>query len=138
MFVILTLIVFVAAFAIISHLILMVAEKRQEIGVLKALGRLRAAASRCVFMAEGMLIGAGGHRWRAPRSGLTHRSGPGHATTSSRSPATSTSSSYLPMKLHPPRADPDRRRRPWSSPSWRPSIPSRQARAARPGRRAPL
>jgi lipoprotein-releasing system permease protein len=56
MFVILTLIVFVAAFAIISHLILMVAEKRREIGVLRTLG----ASTRSimlVFMAEGILIG---------------------------------------------------------------------------------
>jgi lipoprotein-releasing system permease protein len=56
MFVILTLIIFVAAFAIISHLILMVAEKRREIGVLRALG----ASSRSitlVFMAEGVFIG---------------------------------------------------------------------------------
>ena len=56
MFVILTLIICVAAFAIISHLILMVAEKRREIGVLRALG----ASSRSitlVFMAEGVLIG---------------------------------------------------------------------------------
>jgi lipoprotein-releasing system permease protein len=56
MFVILTLIICVAAFAIISHLILMVAEKRREIGVLRTLG----ASSRSVtlvFMAEGVLIG---------------------------------------------------------------------------------
>jgi lipoprotein-releasing system permease protein len=56
MFVILTLIICVAAFAIISHLILMVAEKRREIGVLRALG----ASSRSItliFMAEGVLIG---------------------------------------------------------------------------------
>jgi lipoprotein-releasing system permease protein len=59
MFVILTLIIFVAAFAIISHLILMVAEKRREIGVLRALG----ASTRSimvVFMAEGVLIGGVG------------------------------------------------------------------------------
>jgi lipoprotein-releasing system permease protein len=56
MFVILTLIVFVAAFAIISHLILMVAEKRREIGVLRALGA-GARSIMVIFMAEGVLIG---------------------------------------------------------------------------------
>jgi lipoprotein-releasing system permease protein len=59
MFVILTLIICVAAFAIISHLILMVAEKRREIGILRALG----ASTRSimlVFMAEGILIGVVG------------------------------------------------------------------------------
>jgi len=56
MFVILTLIVFVAAFAIISHLILMVAEKRREIGVLRALGA-GARSIMLIFMAEGVLIG---------------------------------------------------------------------------------
>ncbi len=56
MFVILTLIVFVAAFAIISHLILMVAEKRREIGVLRALGA-GAGSIMLIFMAEGVLIG---------------------------------------------------------------------------------
>jgi len=59
MFVILTLIICVAAFAIISHLILMVAEKRREIGVLRALG----ASTRSimlVFIAEGVLIGTVG------------------------------------------------------------------------------
>jgi lipoprotein-releasing system permease protein len=59
MFVILTLIIFVAAFAIISHLILMVAEKRREIGVLRALG----ASTRSImliFIAEGVLIGGVG------------------------------------------------------------------------------
>jgi lipoprotein-releasing system permease protein len=56
MFVILTLIVFVAAFAIISHLILMVAEKRREIGVLRTLGA-EARSIMVIFMAEGVLIG---------------------------------------------------------------------------------
>jgi lipoprotein-releasing system permease protein len=59
MFVILTLIVFVAAFAIISHLILMVAEKRREIGVLRALGA-GTTSIMLVFVAEGVLIGAVG------------------------------------------------------------------------------
>lgn len=59
MFVILTLIVFVAAFAIISHLILMVAEKRREIGVLRALGA-GTGSIMLVFVAEGVLIGAVG------------------------------------------------------------------------------
>jgi lipoprotein-releasing system permease protein len=56
MFVILTLIIAVAAFAIISHLILMVAEKRREIGVLRALGASSGSIT-LVFMAEGVLIG---------------------------------------------------------------------------------
>jgi lipoprotein-releasing system permease protein len=59
MFIILTLIVFVAAFAIISHLILMVAEKRREIGVLRALGA-GARSVMLIFMAEGVFIGAVG------------------------------------------------------------------------------
>lgn len=59
MFVILTLIIFVAAFAIVSHLILMVSEKRREIGVLRALGA-SAGSIMLVFMAEGVLIGAVG------------------------------------------------------------------------------
>jgi lipoprotein-releasing system permease protein len=56
MFVILTLIICVAAFAIISHLILMVAEKRREIGVLRSLGA-SSKSIMLVFMAEGVLIG---------------------------------------------------------------------------------
>jgi lipoprotein-releasing system permease protein len=56
MFVILTLIVFVAAFAIISHLILMVTEKRREIGVLRTIGA-GARSIMLIFMAEGVLIG---------------------------------------------------------------------------------
>lgn len=59
MFIILTLIIFVAAFAIISHLILMVAEKRKEIGILKALGATARSIS-LIFIAEGVLIGVVG------------------------------------------------------------------------------
>jgi lipoprotein-releasing system permease protein len=59
LFVIVTIIVLVAAFAIIGHLVLLVAEKRKEIGVLKALG----ASSRSitvVFFTVGMTIGVAG------------------------------------------------------------------------------
>src|SRR6266536_1686583 len=59
LFVIVTIIVLVAAFAIIGHLVLLVAEKRKEIGVLKAIG----ASSRSitmVFFAVGMTIGVAG------------------------------------------------------------------------------
>ena len=41
LFVIVTIIVLVAAFAIIGHLVLLVAEKRKEIGILKAMGAER-------------------------------------------------------------------------------------------------
>jgi lipoprotein-releasing system permease protein len=59
LFVIVTIIVLVAAFAIIGHLVLLVAEKRKEIGILKAMG----ASSRsitAVFFAVGMTIGVVG------------------------------------------------------------------------------
>jgi lipoprotein-releasing system permease protein len=56
LFVIVTIIVLVAAFAIIGHLVLLVADKRKEIGILKAIG----ASSRSIttaFFAVGMTIG---------------------------------------------------------------------------------
>jgi lipoprotein-releasing system permease protein len=56
LFVIVTIIVLVAAFAIIGHLVLLVAEKRKEIGILKAIG----ASNRNItasFFAVGMAIG---------------------------------------------------------------------------------
>jgi lipoprotein-releasing system permease protein len=56
LFVIVTIIVLVAAFAIIGHLVLLVAEKRKEIGVLKALGA-SAGNVTTVFFAVGMIIG---------------------------------------------------------------------------------
>jgi len=68
-------IVLVAAFGIISTLIMLVMQKRKEIAILKAMG----ATSRSVlgiFLVQGLLIGApkskapaGGNRWpRASRS----------------------------------------------------------------------
>jgi lipoprotein-releasing system permease protein len=56
LFVIVTIIVLVAAFAIIGHLILLVAEKRKEIGILKAMGA-PAGSIAAVFLSVGMLIG---------------------------------------------------------------------------------
>jgi lipoprotein-releasing system permease protein len=55
LFVIVTIIVLVAAFAIIGHLVLLVAEKRKEIGVLKAIGA-SAHSITLVFFSVGMMI----------------------------------------------------------------------------------
>ena len=59
LFVIVTIIVLVAAFAIIGHLVLLVAEKRKEIGILKAIGASNPSISM-VFFAVGMIIGVVG------------------------------------------------------------------------------
>ena len=56
LFVIVTIIVLVAAFAIIGHLVLLVAEKRKEIGILKALGATGPSIT-AAFFAVGMAIG---------------------------------------------------------------------------------
>jgi lipoprotein-releasing system permease protein len=59
LFVIVTIIVLVAAFAIIGHLVLLVAEKRKEIGVLKAIGA-SAPSITVVFFSVGMMISVAG------------------------------------------------------------------------------
>jgi lipoprotein-releasing system permease protein len=59
LFVIVTIIVLVAAFAIIGHLVLLVAEKRKEIGILKAIGASNPSIST-VFFTVGMAIGVVG------------------------------------------------------------------------------
>jgi lipoprotein-releasing system permease protein len=59
LFVIVTIIVLVAAFAIIGHLVLLVAEKRKEIGVLKAIGASGTSIT-VVFFSVGMMISAAG------------------------------------------------------------------------------
>ena len=56
LFVIVTIIVLVAGFAIIGHLVLLVAEKRKEIGILKAMGA-GGASIGTIFLAAGMVIG---------------------------------------------------------------------------------
>lgn len=59
MFIILVLIIVVAAFNIIGTLILVVMEKGREIAILKAMGATRKNIGR-IFMLEGLLIGLGG------------------------------------------------------------------------------
>jgi lipoprotein-releasing system permease protein len=59
MFVILTLIVLVAAFNIVSTLFMVVNEKRRDIGVLKSLGGSRELIL-AIFVCEGLLIGGFG------------------------------------------------------------------------------
>ncbi len=59
LFVIVTIIVLVAAFAIIGHLVLLVAEKRKEIGILKAIGASGASIT-AAFFSVGMIIGVVG------------------------------------------------------------------------------
>ena len=59
MFVILTLIVLVAAFNIISSLIMLVMEKTRDIAILKAMGATTASI-RKIFVMEGLLIGVSG------------------------------------------------------------------------------
>ena len=59
LFIIVTIIVLVAAFAIIGHLVLLVAEKRKEIGILKAIGASSGSLT-AVFFTVGMTIGVVG------------------------------------------------------------------------------
>jgi lipoprotein-releasing system permease protein len=56
MFVILCLIVLVAAFNIISTLIMVVMEKTREIGILKSMGSTSGSITR-IFLYEGMVVG---------------------------------------------------------------------------------
>jgi lipoprotein-releasing system permease protein len=59
MFIILSLIIMVAAFNIISSLIMVVMEKKKEIGILKSMGATTRGIRR-IFMFEGLVIGVGG------------------------------------------------------------------------------
>jgi lipoprotein-releasing system permease protein len=59
MFIILLFIILVAAFSIISTLIMMVMEKRKDIAILKSMGATTAQILR-IFMALGMVIGVSG------------------------------------------------------------------------------
>jgi lipoprotein-releasing system permease protein len=70
MFVILALIVLVAAFNIVSTLFMVVLEKRRDIGVLKSLGATRTLVLQ-VFVFEGLLIGGLGTAAGAVLGGVT-------------------------------------------------------------------
>jgi lipoprotein-releasing system permease protein len=59
MFIILVLIILVAAFNIISTLVMLVMEKRADIAILQAMGA-RKASIRTIFMIEGLIIGVCG------------------------------------------------------------------------------
>lgn len=59
MFVILTLIVLVAAFNIVATLIMIVVEKTKDIGILKAIGSTRKSLLK-IFIWEGLTVGIGG------------------------------------------------------------------------------
>jgi lipoprotein-releasing system permease protein len=59
MFVILTMIVLVAAFGIISTLMMLVMQKRKEIAILKSMGAT-GTSLMAVFIVQGMIIGAAG------------------------------------------------------------------------------
>ncbi len=59
MFIILTLIVLVAAFNIVSSLIMLVMEKHQDIAILKAIGATDSTILR-IFMLNGLIIGVAG------------------------------------------------------------------------------
>lgn len=59
MFIILTLIILVAAFNIVSSLIMLVMEKTREIAIMKAMG-VTTARMRKIFMLEGFMIGVSG------------------------------------------------------------------------------
>jgi lipoprotein-releasing system permease protein len=59
MFVILTMIILVAAFGIVSTLIMLVMQKRKEIAILMSMGATRASVM-LVFIVQGVIIGAAG------------------------------------------------------------------------------
>src|SRR5262249_30680705 len=96
LFIIVTIIVLVAAFAIIGHLVLLVAEKRKEIGILKAMGA-GGGSIAAIFLVAGMLISVvGAAAGRA--AGLLLLWGQ-HTYRSIRPAGAVYKISYLPMKL---------------------------------------
>ncbi len=60
MFIILTLIILVAAFNIVASLIMVVMEKTKDIAILKSMGATAASIMK-IFMLEGIIIGVSGY-----------------------------------------------------------------------------
>ena len=131
LFVIVTIIVLVAAFAIIGHLVLLVAEKRKEIGILKAIGATGASHHRRVLH-RGDDDRRGGHPGRERWSGSLS-SGCRTPYKIIRLAGDVYQIDHLPMKLTPARLPPDRRRhaRPLLLRHDHPRPPRRRARTRR-------
>ena len=72
MFMLLTMIMVVAAFSIVSTLVMMIMEKSSDIAILKTMGAEDDAIER-IFALEGTLIGLRRHRARRGRGDLGHR-----------------------------------------------------------------
>ena len=99
MFVILVLIVLVAAFNIISTLTMIVMDKTKEIGILRSMG-MQGTSIRRIFVYQGALIGGVGTALGCV-AGLAAALPARDDTGSSRFPARSTSSTRCPCRWSP-------------------------------------
>ena len=73
MFVVLSIIVLVAVFNILSSLIMLVRAKTRDIAILRTMGATRKSLLK-VFVTIGFIIGALGRRWACSKAGLRARS----------------------------------------------------------------
>ena len=134
MFLVLTMIVLVAAFNIVSSLVMLVRTKTADIAILRTMGATRGAILR-LFLLDGLAIGGVGDdpsasRWAWLSRSISRRSANGCSTPSASCCSTRRSTCWPRCR----RTSPGRRSRPspawrWSSRSWPRSI--RRARAAR-------
>ena len=128
-FIVLLLIVLVAAFNIVSMLIMVVMEKRKDIAVLKSMGATRAGVGR-IFIFKGMIIGvvgtAIGNLGGVPRSASCSST-----TSSSSCPRTSTPSTRCRCACTRSTSSPSASPRCCSA-CWPPSIRRARRRASPP------